>query len=191
MEKTIELKTLCDFGSGRAKIGDMYVEIEVKGISGSMKAWLVGGEEAEKIGNLVGGKLHRSIDTTRHNGILITQSGRQLLCGKYGEDEVVFIKEEKAPFKKDGIVWQKITEKSYRNLCEELRYILSSNKAYQNYKKYGHYWAGESETDGVLAFKYEENDDNPLSKFGDMCLVRNGYVTVCVDKKTKKLKKLF
>jgi hypothetical protein len=71
-----------------------------------------------------------------------------------------------------------------------LKYILSNNSAYQSYKKHGHYWAGESESDGVLAFKYEENDENPFEKFGDMCLYKNGYVIVCVDKVTKSLKKI-
>ena len=50
-----------------------------------MKVWLIGGEEAEKVGNIVNGKLEKKVDTTRHTGILIPQGGRKLFIGQYGE----------------------------------------------------------------------------------------------------------
>ena len=132
MEKIIELTPLCEVGKGSANVSDNFVKIEVHGIIGSMKAWLVGREEAEKIGNLVDGKLYRKVDTTRHNGILITQNGRQIFMGAYAESIVPTKKGENVPFPEEGIKWRKITEKSYAGLCEELRYILSHKNIYTN-----------------------------------------------------------
>ena len=192
MEKIIELTPLAEIGRGQAKVTDNNVEIEVKGIIGGLKAWLVGKEEAQKIGNLVDGKISKQINTSNHSGILITQSGRQLLMGKYEEGVSVIpvVEKEDVPCKKEGIKWKKITKKSYAELCDELRYMLSSKAVYQNYKKYGYYWAGESEDCGALALKCEEKVNNPFAAFSDMCLYENGYVIVCVDKKTKKIKRL-
>ena len=88
MEKIIELTPLAEIGKGHARITENRVEVEINGIIGGMKVWLVGGEEAEKVGNIVNGKLSREIDTTRHTGILITQSGRQIMVGKYVDGEI-------------------------------------------------------------------------------------------------------
>ena len=86
MEKRIELIPLAEIGHGHARITQDSVEIEVGGISGGMKAWLIGGE-AIPIGNIVDGKLRRHVDTRRHIGVLITQSGRQMLIGKFAEEK--------------------------------------------------------------------------------------------------------
>ena len=114
MEKIIELKPLCEMGKGIAKVTPDGVKIEVQGVIGSMKAWLVGGEEPEKIGNLVEGKLARSVDTTRHNGILITQNGRQIFMGAYAECIVPTPAQEPLPFEERSLKWQKMTEKTLR-----------------------------------------------------------------------------
>lgn len=189
--KNIELKPLCEIGNGSAKITDESVEIEVFGISGGMKAWLVGGEDAEHIGNIVSGKLHKRIDTTRHNGILITQSGRQILMGAYAETIVPSVEmEESAPFEEKGVKWKKHTGKNYSGLCNELRYILSNKSVYKSYKRYGHFWVGENEEYGALALKIENPGENPFARFGELCVYENGYVMVGVDKKTKEIKKL-
>ncbi len=192
MKKTIELTPLADMGRGQARVSDNSVEIEVQGIIGGMKAWLVGREEAEKIGNLVEGKINRQIDTTRHNGILITQSGRQIMMGAYAESIVPTPGEEKEklPFEAEGIDWKKITQKSYAGLCEELRYMLSHKNVYRNYRQFGHYWAGENEECGALALRCDNESENPFSMFADMCEYKNGYVIVCVDKNTKKIRKI-
>lgn len=190
MKKIIELKPLAGMGKGTALVTSDGVEIDVQGIIGGMKAWLVGREEAEKIGNLVEGKLKKRIDTSRHNGILITQSGRQIMMGAYAETIIASQTIQKPPFDSSGINWTKITRKSYAGLCEELRYILSHKKVYHNYKTFGHYWAGENEELGALALRCDKEEENPFLHFRDMCEYRNGYVIVCVDKKTKKLRKL-
>ena len=90
----------------------------------------------------------------------------------------------------DGIRLKKITDKSYGNFCDEIRYLLSNRGVYRNYKRYGYYCAAENQEWGALALKYEEDGENPLEHFGDMCIYKNGYVMVCVDKKTKKIRKL-
>ena len=190
MKKIIKLTSLCEIGKGSAEVTENSVKIEVQGIFGSMKAWLVGREEAEKIGNIVDGKLYRQVDTTRHNGILVTQNGRQILMGAYAESIVPTPQNESVPFDDAGIKWEKITKKSYDGLCEELRYILSNKNVYHNYKKFGHYWAGENDECGALALRYDEESENPFLRFSDMCEYKNGYVIVCVDKKTKKIRKI-
>lgn len=195
MEKVIELTPLAEMGRGSARITDTSVEIQVNGICGGMKAWLIGGE-AQSIGNLVDGKLQKSIDTKKHNGILITQTGRQMFIGKYGEEnedipqlppENTQEREESIPFQIDGFNWRRVTGKSYANLSEELRYILSNRSVYDNYKKYGHYYVGESDGSSALGLLINESENNPLEFLSGEKLYKNGYVIVCVDKETKKL----
>ena len=185
MEKVIELLQLADIGKGSAKISPCSVEIEISGINGSLKAWLIGGE-AVPIGNIVDGKLRKEINTTRHNGILITQGGRQMLIGKYTENSME-IEKRNVPFDIPGFNWRKIESKNYDNLCRELRFIISNKEVYHNYKKYGHYWVGEGENATAVALRYSEDELNPLEFLGKMKFTKNGYAIVCVDKKTKKL----
>ena len=193
MEKIIELTPLADLGKCKAKVTDVSVEIETVGVNGGMKVWLVGGAEAEKVGNVVGGRLVKTIDTTRHNGILITQSGRQMFIGRYGEGESsagIFPASADEFVEIGGIRLKKVVDKSFEGLCDELRYILSNRKVFRNYRKHGCYYVCENHDSGALAFRYEENDENPLAAFGDMCVLKNGYVMVCVDRKTKKFRKI-
>ena len=185
MEKRIQLLQLADIGKGSAVITPERVEIEISGINGSLKAWLIGGE-AVPIGNIVDGRLRKEINTTKHSGILITQGGRQMLIGKYGE-VAVEIKEKSMPFDIPGFKWKKIESKNYNDLCRELRFIISNKEVYDNYKKYGHYWVGEGEGAAAVALQYSENEPNPLEFLGKVKLTKNGYAIVCVDKKTKKL----
>ena len=192
MNKIIELESLCECGRGSAKITDTHIDIEITGIIGGMKVWLIGGEEAEKVGNVVNGHLSRDVDTTRHTGILVTQSGRQIFIGQYARaknDEITNTYGEEY-VEIGGVRLKKITGKSYGDFCDEIKYLLSHRKVYLNYKKYGHYCAIENQEWGALALKYEEGAENPLEHFGDMCICKNGYVMVCVDKKTKKIRKL-
>ena len=185
MEKQIELTPLAEIGKGSARVTDDSVELEISGISGGMKAWLIGGE-AVPIGNIVEGKLAKKIDTKRHTGILVTQCGRQMLIGKYSEEEET-LQEEVTPFEVDGFNWRKVTNRDYSSLCRELRYILSNTDVYKNYRKYGHYWVGESNEAAAIALPQNEDEVNPFEFAGKMKLGKNGYVIVCVDKKTKKL----
>ena len=183
MRKRIELLQLADMGRGSAFIAPDRVEIEVTGINGGMKAWLIGGE-AEPIGNLVDGKLSKNIDTTNHMGVLITQSGRQMLIGKYGEATSV---ENETPFNLPGFRWEKYSSHNFGKLCGELRFIMSNRDIYHNFKKYGYYWIGEGESSAAVALRCNDDEPNPLEFLGKMKFNQNGYAVVCVDKKTKKL----
>lgn len=185
MEKIIELTPLAEIGKGSAKITDNSIEIETSGISGGLKAWLIGGE-AQTIGNLVDGRLRRILDTKNHSGILITQSGRQMLIGHYKEG-VKGQETSPLPFQSYGFEWKKITQKKFDNLCDELRYLISNKKVYESYKKYGHYYVGEKGNTSALAVACGEGEVNPLV-FGNISgIYKNGYVIVCVDRKTKHL----
>ncbi len=195
MEKIIELTPLAEIGRGNARVTDTSVQIQINGVCGGMKAWLIGGE-AESIGNLVDGKLEKNIDTKKHNGILITQTGRQMFIGKYADEsegiyEAPVKMEEKVqentPFQINGFNWKKVTEKSYKNLQEEIRYILSNKSVYDNFKKHGHYYVGESDGSSALGLLVNESEGDPLSFLSGEKLYKNGYMIVCVDKKTKKL----
>lgn len=187
MEKIIELVPLAEIGSGCARITDNSVEIEVNGISGGMKAWLIGGE-AVAIGNIVDGKLRKNVETGSHYGVLITQSGRQMLIGKYRDEEGTKAEnKEILPFDSSGFNWKKVTGRHFDNLCDELRFLISNKKVYDSYRKYGHYYVGENERAGALAVACANPDINPL-EFGNIKgIYKNGYVIVCVDKATKKL----
>ena len=85
MEKRIELIPLAEIGQGNAYVTENSVEINLTGVSGALKAWLIGGE-AVPIGNIVDGKLYKSVSTKGRIGILITQSGRQMFIGKFGKE---------------------------------------------------------------------------------------------------------
>jgi len=185
MEKRIELIPLAEIGQGSAKIKDNSVEIEITGINGGLKAWLIGGE-AVPIGNVVDGKLFKNISTKGHIGILITQSGRQMFIGKFEKENITEEKTESVPFNIAGFNWKKVTKKSFAELSDEIRFILSNKYIYENYKKHGHYWVGECETSGALALKCDEETD-PLGFLDGAKIKENGYVIVCIDKKTSKL----
>lgn len=185
MEKHIELIPLAEIGQGRALIRENSVEIQVSGISGALKAWLIGGE-AVPVGNIVDGKLFKNISTKGHMGILITQSGRQMFIGKFEKENISEEPSESAPFNISGFNWKKVTEKSFLGVSGEVRFILSNKAVYDNYKKYGHYWVGDCETSGALALRYDDESD-PLGFLGEIKLRENGYVIVCIDKKTNKL----
>ncbi len=193
MEKIIKLTQLADIGNGSARITENSVDIEVNGISGGMKVWLVGGCEAEKVGNIVNGRLSKKIDTTNHTGILITQSGRQMMFGRYEETSNEMPMEtmpEDNFMTIGGVKLKKITQRSYDSFSDEMRYLLSNRSVYENYKKHGYYCLSEDSRYGTLALKCEENEENPLAYFGDMCSIKDGYVIVCIDKETKKFKKV-
>lgn len=185
MEKYINLSPLCDIGRATALVRESSIEIHTSGISGGLKAWLIG-NEAVPIGNIVDGRLHKEIDTTKHTGILITQSGRQLFIGRYAENENYAPKEE-TPFDKMGFDWEKITGKSFEKTQGYIRFILSNKTVYENYKRHRHYWLGESESGNALALRCENEDELPVEFTDKPRLYKNGYAIICVDKKTGRL----
>ena len=192
-KKRIQLKPLAEIGRGSAEIGENSVLIEVSGINGGLKAWLIG-TEAVPIGNIVGGRLYREVATTNHNGILITQSGRQMLIGIFGEEkekeQEKFEKQEKVeeeiPFKNSGFQWRKITHKKFETNSETLKFILSNRAVYEAFKKYGYYWMGENGTDCALAIPCKADEENPLAFLGNPKNLKDGFSVVCIDEKNKR-----
>ena len=191
-KKTVDFQKLAEFGSGYAIVDDKSVAIVTEGINGSLKAWLTGGD-AMQIGNLVGGKLKRNVDTKSHNGILITQSGRQMLYARYREDEEIITQAENAEitenekiFKYGNFKWEKITDVKYPCENSAVKYILSNKSVYDNFLKNGYYIYGENENGFALAF-YGEEDDSPLSFLGVKPIYHNKYFVICINEKENSL----
>ncbi len=191
-EKIINLQPLAEIGSGLCRVTDKSVEIEIKGINGALKAWLIGGE-AVPIGNIVDSKLKKEIDTTKNSGILITQSGRQMLIGSYSdkkfppEPKTKTEENENLPFESYGFEWKKVDSKKFATSNILLKYILSNKAVYESFKKYGHYFIGGSEGNLALAIPCSEDEKNPLWFLGEMNKYTKGYRIVCIDEKTGKL----
>lgn len=181
-QNILVLRPLAGFGSGNAQILENKVSVCTKGINGVLKAWLIGGE-AECLGNLVGGKLEKEIDTAKHNGILITQSGRQMLIGFYGEDASLTT----PPFNIAGYTWEKICTKNFSSRCETVKYILSNRLIYDSFKKHGHYYFGSGKSGYALAVPCANGEKNPLNFLGNSSKLSCGYSIVCIDDKAHRI----
>ncbi len=179
--KIVKFSQLAELGEGSFEITDFSVNISISGINGALKAWLIGGE-AVPIGNIVSGKLYKNIDTTKHSGILITQSGRQILIGYYADD----ISENNFPLDIKEVIWQKINSKSFPSTSDAVKYILSNKPVYDCFKKYGFYWVGKCNEYEIIALPCNQNE-NPLVFLGNKSIIHNGYQIVCVDDKNKKI----
>ncbi len=184
MKRTISFTPLADIGSGVAEIDDFSVKIKTSGINGVLKAWLIG-NEAYQIGNLVNGRLEKEIDTQNHTGILITQSGRQMLVGYYRKNGETPEEREKPPLKLPNLSWRKITEKRFGEMTDAVKYILCNQSVYDCFKKYGHYWLGKGEDYEIIALPCEK-EDNPLKFLGNTYF-KNGYAIICVDEKNERI----
>lgn len=183
LEKTaVNLIPLAEIGGGRAEITDNSVDIEIAGINGSLKAWLTGGD-AVPIGNIVGGRLRREISTANHSGILITQSGRQMLYAEYrsaaGQASPTA---NMPPFIYGSFKWRKITSKKFAAEDKAVKYILSNRRVYESFKRYGYYWFGENGSDRAIALKCAGAEDNPLSFLPCNAELRNGCRIICIKK---------
>ena len=191
--KRIQLHQLAEIGSGMAEITDTSVNIEVKGINGAMKAWLIGGE-AVPIGNLVDGKLQKNIDTTKNIGVLITQSGKQMLIGNYADgkqkektSDNELTEKTALPFESYGFEWKKVMGKRFETNNLLLKYILSNKAVYESYKAHKHYYIGSGRNGSAIALPCSEIEDNPLKFLGRMSKRVGEYVIVCIDEETGKL----
>ena len=179
MPKRIELLPKAEIGRGYAIVDDGKVEIHVSGIMGALKAWLVGGE-SRPIGNIVGGRLIREIDTAQHSGILITQSGKHMFYGSWEEEAAE--PREKSSEPKDASVeeqkqeeaaedqqseaeygalpdmgWEKITGRAYPSTDEKVRFALSTRAFFEAFKKHGYYLFGKDGERFALAIKRLED----------------------------------
>lgn len=110
IRKEIELKSMYSLGACRALVTDNSVSIKAYGIAGCLKAWLTGKSESLELGNLVNGSIEKRVDTSGYNGILITQSGRQMFYGRFISEE-----EEKS---KEKEICEEMTPKE---ACEETK----------------------------------------------------------------------
>ena len=181
MNKNIKFTPLAELGEGFAEVTDNSVSIKVSGINGVLRAWLIGGE-AVSLGNLVGGKLKKEIDTTANQGILITQSGRQMLIAYYQNENL----KEKCPVFIEGTSWEKITQNTFPPSSSAIKYILSNRPVYESFKKYGHYYLGTNERFEALALPCAYGE-NPFSFLGEEVRLINGYRVICVDEKNKRI----
>lgn len=184
MKRTVSFTPLAELGSGFAEVDDHSVKIKVSGINGVLKAWLIG-DEAKQIGNLVDGKLEKETDTTKHSGILITQSGRQMLIGYYRKNSEIVEEKEKPPLETKNLSWRKITEKRFGEMTDAVKYILCNQSVYDCFKKYGHYWLGKGESCEIIAIPCKM-EENPL-KFLGKTHFENGHEIVCVDEKNERI----
>ena len=111
IKNEIELKSLNSFGIAKAYVDKNAVSIRVYGVSGCLKAWLTGKRTIE-IGNLVNGFIKKDIDTSPFDGILLTQSGRQMFYGKFSSSEADCI--NKVPDK--AAIFRRLPQSSFRQI---------------------------------------------------------------------------
>lgn len=187
--QAIELTPLLETGSGSAFVSENSVCIEVKGINGGLKAWLIGGSDAVAIGNLVNGRLEKKVDTTKHRGILITQSGRQMFIANYANlplEDVTIPTKIGAPQIGEGFLWEKITSKKFAK-SRGVKYILSNTPVYDSFLRHGYYWLGKKGNVYLIAIPCGKNEENPLLFLNLSENVKNGFSYVFVDEENNKI----
>lgn len=203
IKNEIELKALNSFGMGKAYVDENSVSIKVFGVSGCLKAWLTG-EKTVEIGNLVGGSLNKQIDTSPFDGILLTQSGRQMFYGKFRQtsphnlptgtdpnDENLPkssapIDTEKEPILNfnDGFNWVEITTREYPSENLSLRYILSHKCFYNAFMLHGKYYYGTKDNMMAVAIECDiKNEPHPFLNLSAYATYRDGYMIVATDGK--------
>ncbi len=178
MSKRIELMPKAEIGSGYAIVDDSGIEIRISGVMGALKAWLIGDENLA-IGNIVGGRLRREIDTAGCRGILITQSGKQMFYGELeAEDRLRPDKEEK-PLEAENSLpaspydplpdmnWKKITDRSFPTTNDRVRFVLSNRAFFEAFKKHGYYLFGRDGERLALAIKHIQGDPAPFPNISD------------------------
>lgn len=164
MPKRIELRALAEVGRGYAVIDEKRIEIRVSGVMGALKVWLLGSSNVP-LGNITGGKLIRDINTENYHGILITQSGRQMFYGEWKEPETPDPETAAAPNPYEPLPdygWEKITGRDFPTGDEHVRFALSNNAFFANFKKHGYYLFGRDGDRFALAIRYDNGDPAPF-----------------------------
>lgn len=156
MPVKIELIPKAEIGRGSAIIDENKIEIHISGVMGALKAWLLGKENVP-VGNIVGGRLIREINTVPYFGILITQSGKQMFYGSWREDSPA---SEFAPL--PDLNWEKITERAFPETAERVRLALSNRNFFDNFKKHGYYLFGKDGERFAIAVKHAQGDPSPF-----------------------------
>lgn len=190
LKNEIELKALNSFGIAKAYVDKNSVTVKVYGVSGCLKAWLTG-EKTTELGNLVDGSIQKNIDTSPYEGVLLTQSGRQMFYGKFrksSSNDHSLPKADCAPIFKlnDGFTWKEITSRTYPSENLSVRYALSHKCFYNAFLLHGRYYFGEK--DGMLAIAIECNvkeEPHPFLHLSAYATAKEGYMIVCIDLKSK------
>ena len=180
----IELKALNSFGICKAYVEPNSVTIKVYGVSGCLKAWLTGKETVE-LGNLVNGTITREIDTQNYDGILLTQSGRQMFYGKFKSSKPQPVKDEKSvlPFN-DGFAWQEVTTKTFPSENLSIRYILSHKCFYNAFILHGKYYYGTCDNLMAVAIECDiKKEPHPFLHLSPYSVYKDGYMIIVTDGK--------
>ena len=185
----IELKPLNSFGIAKAYVDENSVTVKVYGVSGCLKAWLTG-EKTIELGNLVEGALKKDIDTSPYEGILLTQSGRQMFYGKFRSSTQSSTQENKKTEPifsfNDGFKWQEVTSRTYPSENLSVRYALSHKCFYNAFLLHGRYYFGTKED--MLAIAIECNiikEPHPFLPLSAYATLKDGYMIICIDLKSK------
>ena len=190
IKNEIELKSLNSFGIAKAYVDEKSVSIRVYGVSGCLKAWLTGSRTTE-IGNLVNGSIGKDIDTSPFDGILITQSGRQMFYGKFANkefpcEENQLPKDNKEPIFtfNDGFTWQEVTSLKFPSDNLSVRYILSHKCFYNAFMLHGRYYYGTKDSLKAVAISCNiKNEPHPFLHLSPYSVFKDGYMIVVTDGK--------
>lgn len=188
-KKEIELKALNSFGIAKAYVDEDSVTIKVYGVSGCLKAWLTG-EKTLELGNIVNGALTKEVNTKSYDGILLTQSGRQMFFGKLPNCEKKPTVTNQASEKitepifnfNDGYSWKEITAKEYPSENLSVRYILSHKCFYNAFLLHGRYYYGTKGDKCAVAIECNiKNEPHPFLHLSAYATYKDGYMIVCAD----------
>ena len=186
IKNEIELKSLNSFGIAKAYVDKDSVSVKVYGVSGCLKAWLTGRETVE-LGNIVNGNLSKEISTVPFDGILITQSGRQMFYGKFPQKEFSEKHQKKdIVLFDDGYVWQEITNRTFPSDNLSVRYILSHKCFYNAFMLHGKYYYGTKDDRIAIAIECNiKSEPHPFLHLSPYSIYKDGYMIVCADTKSK------
>lgn len=191
IKNEIDLTPLNSFGIGKAYVDKNQVSVKVYGVSGCLKAWLTG-EKTVELGNLVNGTLTKEIDTSPFDGILLTQSGRQMFYGKFKtspskpsppKEEPSTSKEPVLNFN-DGFTWREITTREYPSESLSVRYILSHKCFYNAFLLHGCYYYGTKDNITAVAISCDiKKEPHPFLHLSPYATYKDGYMIVATDGK--------
>lgn len=186
IKNEIELKALNSFGIAKAYVDEKTVSVKVYGVSGCIKAWLTGKKTVE-LGNLVNGTITKSVDTTPFDGVLLTQSGRQMFYGKFRSSSASTAPiEKKEPIFNfnDGYLWQEVTSRNFPSDNLSVRYILSHKCFYNAFLLHGKYYYGTKDNLKAVAIECNiKQEPHPFLHLSPYATLRDGYMIVVTDGK--------
>ncbi len=180
----IELKSLNSFGIAKAYVDEKSVTVKVYGVSGCLKAWLTGKNTVE-LGNLVNGTISKQIDTSLYDGILLTQSGRQMFYGKLASASTSPIeKSDSITSFNDGFTWREITTRKFPSESLSVRYILSHKCFYNAFVTHGKYYYGTKDNLSAVAIECDiKKEPHPFVHLSAYSVYYKGYMIVLTDGK--------